>query len=256
MGIMDFVLIGAAVLFAVIGLVKGGAKLFFGLFMLLVIMVGAAFISSAVCPLFLQSKSGDQLKPTAAATVLMKPIGSALPKDGTFGEFLDTAVTKGEDGSLYVGEKTVKDVLSEKIPYVGSFVAPFLEKTIAPSDSLRDALSFTAAKYIYEFALWIVLVIILAILRNIFRKKIYRFLDKNSGPSKIDRIVGLVLCLAFLLAVLWGAGLVIAHFDDGANWAHTADTFLLNGVISKPLFTANPLLKLIKVTLPVAAATE
>ena len=253
---MDFVLIGAAVLFAFIGLFKGGAKLFFGIFMLLVIMVGTAFISAAVCPLSLQTKSGDTVKPTGAATVLMKPIDGLLPKDGAFGDLLNTVVTKGEDGVLYVGEKSLKSAVSENVPYVGSYLAPFVEKAAIPNAQLRESASFTIVKYIYETILWIILVIALVIARNIVRKKIFRFLDKNSGPSKIDRIVGLVTCLIFLLALFWGAGLVIAHFDDGANWAHAADTFILNGVISKPFFTFNPLLKLIHVTLPVAAAAE
>ena len=257
MGIMDFVIIGLCVVFAVIGLIKGGAKLFFGLFMILVIAVGAAFISAAVCPLFLKSEKDGAVTFYAPATVLMKPIGNALPKSGDFGTLLDTPVTKGEDGALYVGDKALKEIVSDRVPYVGSFVAPLVEKATVPSDSLRESLSFTIVKYIYEVVLWLILGIALLIVRNIVRKKIYRFLDHNSGPSKIDRVLGLVMMLVFLLAVFWGAGLAIAHFDDGAgNWANTADTFILKGVISKPLFTYNPLLKIIKVTLPVVAATE
>ncbi|MCR4726482.1 MAG: hypothetical protein K5753_04595 [Clostridia bacterium] len=255
---MDFVIIGLTVAFAVIGLIKGGAKLFFGLFMILVIAVGAAFISSLVCPLFLKTGKGNEVKFTPPATVLMNPIGNALPKGGEFGDLLDTPVKYKEDGALYVGEKALKEIVSEKVPYVGSFVAPLAEKAAVPSDSLRKSLSFVIVKYIYEFVVWLILGIALLILRNVIRKKIYRFLDHNSGPSKIDRVLGVIMMVAVLLAVFWGAGLAIAHFDDGeGNWAHTADTFLLNGVISEPLFKNNPLLKIINVTLPVtAAATE
>ena len=258
MGIMDFVIIGLTVAFAVIGLIKGGAKLFFGLFMILVIAVGAAFISAAVCPLFLKSEKDDAVTFYAPATLLMNPIGNALPKKGEFGDLLNTAVTKGEDGALYVGEKALKEIVSDKVPYVGSFIAPLVEKATVPSDSLRKSLSFTIVKYIYEFVVWGILFITLLILRSIVRKKIYRFLDHNSGPSKIDRVLGVIMMVAVLLAVFWGAGLAIAHFDEGEeNWAHTVDTFLLNGVISEPLFKHNPLLKIIDVTLPVtAAATE
>ncbi|MBO4473177.1 MAG: hypothetical protein J5765_05145, partial [Clostridia bacterium] len=74
MGTMDFVLIGAAVLFALIGLIRGGAKMFFGLFMLLIIMVGAAFASSAICPLFLKKETETSVEYTSAANLLMDPI--------------------------------------------------------------------------------------------------------------------------------------------------------------------------------------
>ncbi|GEM_PF-2446621 len=254
MAIMDFVIIGAAVLFALIGLIKGGAKLFFGFFMLLVIMVGAAFISSALCPLFLESEKDGAVSYTGAAKVLMQPIGKALPSSGDFGTLLDTVVTKGEDSELYVGEITLKQAVTDHVPYVGSFIASFADKAAAPGVSLRTSLSYTATKYVYETAVWIVLVIILAIIRNIIRKKIYRFLDKNSAPSKIDRLIGLVFNLAILLVILWGAGAIVARFDDGANWAHAADEFMIKGAIAKPLMLNNPLLKLIHVTLPVPAA--
>ena len=249
---MDFVIIGATVLFALIGLVKGGAKMFFGLFMLLIIMVGSSFISAAVCPLFLKSEKDDAVTYTKAATVLMEPLGGALPSDGDFGTFLDTEVTKGADGVLYVGEVKLKDAVTQKVPYVGSFVASFVENAARPGETLRTTFAFKITEYIYETVLWLILVIALAIIRNIIRKKIYIYLDKHSIPSKIDRLIGLVLNGAILLVILWGVGALIAHFDDGTNWAHTADTFMINGMIANPLMTFNPFLKLMNVTLPVA----
>lgn len=255
MAIMDFVIIGAAVLFALIGLIKGGAKMFFGLFMLLIIMVGSSFISAAVCPLFLKSEKEDAVSYTSAATLLMNPIAGAFPSDGDFGALLDTAVTKGTDGALYVGEVALKDAVTEKVPYVGSFVASFVEAAAHPGETLRTTFAFKATEYIYETVLWIILVIVLAIIRNILRKKLYRYLDKHSGPSKVDRLIGVVLSLAILLVILWGAGAIIARFDDGSNWANSADAFLTNGMIAEPLMTNNPLLKLIHVTLPVAEGT-
>ena len=252
MGIMDFVIIGVAVLFAIIGLVKGGAKLFFGLFMLLIIMVGAAFISAEVCPLFLRSEKNDTVTYTGAATVLMDPIGGAFPSGGDFGELLDAEVTKGEDGVLYIGETTLKEAVSQKVPYVGSSIASFVEKEAHPGETLRTTFAYKATEYIYETILWVILVIILAIIRNIIRKKIFIYLDHHSGPSKVDRVIGLVIMLAILLALLWGVGALIARFDDGANWAHSADNFMTEGVIAKPLMTNNPLLKLMGITLPIS----
>jgi len=133
---MDFVLIGAVVLFALAGLVKGGAKMFFGLFMLLIIMVGAAFISSAICPLFLKNEKKDSVTYTKAATVLMDPIAGAFPKGGDFGTLLDTAVTADENGTLYIGEQTLKDAVTKKVPYVGSFVASFIESAAHKGEPL------------------------------------------------------------------------------------------------------------------------
>ena len=250
---MDFVIIGAAVLFALIGLIKGGAKMFFGLFMLLIIMVGAAFISSAICPLFLRKETDTSVEYTGAATLLMDPIAGFLPSDGEFGEILDTAVTKAEDGTLYLGDATLTEVVSTKVPYVGSFVASFVNAAAHEGETLRTTFSYKLAEYAYETVLWILLVIVLAIVRNIVRKKIYRYLDKHSGPSKVDRVIGLVLNLAILLVILWGAGAIIAHFDDGSNWANAADTFMTEGVIASPLMSNNPLLKLMGLTIPVVA---
>lgn len=252
MSYMDFVLIGAAVLFALIGLIKGGAKMFFGLFMLLIIMVGAAFASSAICPLFLKKETETSVEYTSAATVLMDPIAGLFPSDGEFGELLDTPVVLAEDGTPYVGEVSLTEVVTEKVPYVGSFVASFIANAAHNGEALRTTFAFKLTEYAYEIVLWIILVIILAIIRNIIRKKIYRFLDKHSAPSKIDRVIGLVLNLAILLALVWGAGALVAHFDDGSNWAYTANSFMTEGMLAGPLMSFNPFLKLMGVTLPVA----
>ena len=246
MEIMDFVIIGAVVLFALIGLVKGGAKMFFGLFMLLIIMVGSAFISSALCPLFLKSEKEDEsVSYTSVATVLMEPIGGALPSDGDFGYLLDTEVTRGPDGGLYIEGQSLSEAISEKVPYVGSGIAPFVVSAAHAGETLRTTLSYLLTLYIYETILWVILVIILAIIRNILRKKLYVYLDSHSGPSKVDRVIGLVLNLAILLVLLWGVGVVMAHFDDGANWANSANSFITSGTIAEPLMSFNPFLKLI-----------
>lgn len=252
MDIMDFVIIGAAALFALIGLVKGGAKMFFGLFLLLVIMVGSAFISAAVCPLFLKSEKDGAVQYTKAATVLMNPLANALPSDGDFGTFLDGEVTKDAEGVLYVDGQNLKEAVTEKIPYVGSFVASIVVKFACPGETLRTTFAFKITEYAYETVLWVLLVIFFAIIRNIIRKKIYVYLDKHSVSSKVDRLVGLVMNLAILLAILWGVGALIAHFDDGANWANTADNFMIKGMIANPLMTNNPFLKLMHITLPIA----
>ena len=250
MNIMDFVIIGLAVLFALIGLVKGGAKMFFGLFLLLVIMVGSAFISAAVCPLFLKNEKDGAVTYTKPATVLMDPIASKLPSGGDFGAMLDGEVTE-TDGVLYVDGVDLKQAITEKVPYVGSFVASFVVKAARPGETLRTTFAFKITEDAYEIVVWVLLVILLAIIRNIIRKKIYVYLDKHSFSSKIDRLIGLVMNLAILLAILWGVGALIAHFDDGANWANTADNFMINGMIANPLMTNNPLLKLMHITLPI-----
>lgn len=250
---MDFVIIGATLLFAIIGLVKGGAKMFFGLFMLLIIMVGSAFISSALCPLLLKSEKEDgSVAYTGMATVLMDPLAGALPSDGELGGFLDAEVTRGPDGSLYVEGVKLTEAVSEKVPYVGSFVAGLVDASAHPGETLRTTLSYKLAEYIYETVLWVILVVVLAIIRNVLRKKLYTYLDKNPGPSKVDRVIGMVINLAILLVLLWGVGALIARFDDGSNWAHSADTFLTGGTIANPLMLNNPFLKLMGITLPIA----
>ncbi len=251
MSIMDFVIIGVTVLFALIGLIKGGAKMFFGLFLLLVIMVGSAFISAAVCPRFLRTEKDGAVEYTKAATVLMDPASGWLPSDGDVGTMLDGTVTMDAEGVLYVNDVNLKDTITEKIPYVGSFVASLVVKVATPGETLRTTFAYKITEYIYETVLWVLLVIIFAIIRNIIRKKIYVFLDKHSFSSKVDRLLGLVMNLAILLAILWGVGALIAHFDDGANWANTVDNFMINGKLAEPLMLNNPFLKLMHVTLPI-----
>ena len=142
--------------------------------------------------------------------------------------------------------------MTKKVPYVGSFVASFVGSAAHEGEPLRTTFAYKLAEYAYETALWIILVIVLAIIRNVFRKKIYRYLDRHPGPSKIDRLIGLVFTLAILLVLVWGVGAILARFDDGANWAHSANVFLTDGMLAKPLMTNNPLLKLIGVsTVPV-----
>lgn len=260
---MDFVIIGTVVLFALIGFLRGGARIFFGIFMLLIIMAASAFASAAICPLFLKSGKGESTKYTGAATVLMKPLGKALPSDGAFGALLDTEVMQSEDGELYVltsvsGEDgyyfvptKLQTAVEKDVPLVGSFVSSFVKDMARSGETLRTTFAYRLTLYIYETAVWIVLVVILAIIRNIIRKKIFRFLDNHRGPSVADRICGLVIVLAIWLALLWGTGVLIANFDDGENWAHSIDKFMTKGVIAKPLMVNNPLLKLINVKLPV-----
>ena len=251
MKIMDFVIIGAIVLFALIGLIRGGAKMFFGLFLLLIIMVGSSFLAAWACPLFLKTETDDAVTYTKAATVVMTPLEGALPSDGDFALFLDTEVTKGPDGSYYLGEVKLADAVAEKVPYVGSFVASFVASMARVGEPLRTTFAFKFTEWIYETILWVHLVIALAIVRNIFRKKLYIYLDKHSASSKLDRLIGVVFNLALLLVLLWGVGALIAHFDNGSNWANTADNFMINGLIAKPIMCNNPLLKLMHITLPI-----
>ena len=182
----------------------------------------------------------------------MDPVSGWLPSGGDIGEMLDGVVTKDADGVLYVNDVNLKEAITEKIPYVGSFVASLVVKVASPGETLRTTFAYKITEYVYETVLWVLLVIILAIIRNIIRKKIYIYLDKHPFSSKVDRLLGLVMNLAILLALLWGVGALIAHFDDGANWANTADNFMINGTIAGPLMTNNPFLKLMHITLPIA----
>ena len=250
MEIMDYVIIGAAVLFALIGLWKGGAKLFFGLFMLIIIMVGAAFLSSLIAPKVLTKETEEGIEFTTPATVLMSPLGGLLPTDGEFGEILNTTVVQGEDGELYVKdtEYTVDEVFGTGMPEIWPYVAPIVKSAIVPGITLRDSVSYTMTRYIYEIVIWVILVIILAIIRNIIRKRIFIWLDAkdHSAMSKVDRLLGVVLNLVILLAIFWGAGALVARFDNGANWAHEANNFMTN----------NPLLKFIEAPTPAAESSE
>ena len=117
--------------------------------------------------------------------------------------------------------------------------------------TLRVTVAYVMTLYAYELIVWLVLVITLAIIRNIFRKKLYVYLDSHPGPSKIDRVIGMVLNLAIMLVLLWGVGALIAHFDDGSNWAHSADNFMTKGVIAEFVMTKNPFLTLMGITLPI-----
>ena len=249
MTIMDYIIIGAAVLFALIGIWKGGAKLFFGLFMLIIIMVGSAFLSSMIAPKILTKETDAGVEFTSPATVLMPPLGGLLPTDGDFGAILNETVHEDENGNLYIvdTDHTIDSVFSAGMPEIWTYVGPIVKSAIIPGITLRESLAYTMTRYIYEIGIWVILVIILAIIRNIIRKKIFLWLDmkEHSTMSKIDRLVGLALNLAILLALFWGSGALVARFDNGANWAHTANSFMTTGTVAEPFMTNNPILKLI-----------
>ena len=247
---MDYVLIGGVLLFGLIGLWKGGAKIFLGFFMLLVIMVGSAFISSALCPLFLQKKTDSGIEYTAPAKVLMTPLSSALPSDESYTAIFDTEIVLGEDGVLYVGtdgDVPLESVVSENVPYVGAYLGPVLNTVATPGTTLRTSIAYTVTRYIYEIVVWVVLVIILAIIRNIIRKKIFRWLDdkRHAVMSKIDRLIGFLVNVVIFVAIAWGVGLLGARFDNGSNWATSLNAFIMNGKIAAPFMQANPFLKLL-----------
>ena len=239
---MDFIIIGAAVLLALIGLIRGGAKMFFGIFMLLIIMVVSAFISAAICPLFLKSEKADgSIEYTSAATLIMDPVKDMISVDG---DILDIEVEKKGD-TLYLGDVPLDEAVGEGVPVVGPYLAVVVNTFANPGETLRITLAYKIAEYAYELVLWIILVIILAIIRNIFRKKIYRYLDHHPGPSKIDHLLGVVLNLVILLVLFWGVGTLVAYFDSGDNLLTDANAFLTQGVIAQPFMEANPLLKLL-----------
>jgi len=253
---MDFIIIGGLILFALFGLLKGGAKILLGIFTLVLIMIASAFISSALCPVLLQRKTADGIEYTGMAHVIMDPIGNALPSGDGFSSMLDAKIVLGPDEVLYVGEEcdvTLKDAISKNIPVVGQYIASFAEKMASPGTSLRNSISYTVARFLYEIVIWVVLVIVLAIVRNILRKKIFRWLDdkKHATMSKVDRVIGLVINVLIFLVIIWGIGALVARFDDGSNWANSIDAFFLNGPISKAFMSGNPFLKMMHITLPV-----
>lgn len=243
MGIADYILIGGVILFALIGLIRGGAKMFFGLFLLVIIMVAASFLSGWLCPLILKKDADGTVEYTRAATILMDPIGEKLPLgDSVF----DEPIVKGEDGVYYVADQPLSDACA-KIPFVGSVLYPVLEPILVPGQSVRTIFAYKITEYIYEFVLWLVLVIVLVIVRNIFRKKVYRFLDNHSLSSKIDRLIGAIVSVAIFLVIFWGVGTVFTRLSgDNGGWADKALSVVTEGVIAEPVQNANPFLLILK----------
>ena len=254
MGIMDIVIIVAILLFALIGMLRGGARMFFGFFLLLIIMLCSSFISVWICPHLLRTETDDGVSYNVVARALMTPIESVLPSGGGFGELLDEEVTKGDDGKYYIGEATLDEAMTEAIaiPYVGGLIASFAETAAHNGESLRTSIAFLFVDYTLEVIVWVNLVIMLAIIRNIFRKKLYIYLDKNFTPNMVDRGIGTAFSLVILLVLLWGIGAWFAHFDNGSNWANGVDTYLTTkGPLCSFIMVHNPFLKLMHVTIPI-----
>ncbi len=179
-----------------------------------------------------------------------------MPSDGELGTVLDTAVTF-TDGVAYIGDINLTEAVSDKIPYVGSFVASLAENVVQDGETLRVSVSFLIVKIALGAIIWLVLFIILIIIRNVIRKKVFNWLDRSSGPSKLDRLLGFIISAAIALALIWGAGAVTARFDDGdGNWANKADTFMYEGTIASPLMENNPILKLLGIELPTDNAED
>lgn len=253
MGIMDIIVIVFIALLGIIGLIKGGAKMFFGLFMLIVIAVGAAFAASAISPYILTKGKGVGRTYTSAATILMNPIGKALPSGGKMGECFDQTMTVTENGEVTLsGGSTLKEGMAGSIPYAGDIAASFVQPNAFDGSTVRNCIAYTITRYVYEAVIWLVLFIILIIIRNLIRRKIYAWLDNNSTPSAIDHFLGLIATIAFALVLLWGVLAILARLDNGGNWATKATEFMMNGKISNfVVYKINPFLKLMKLKLPV-----
>lgn len=254
MSTMDIVIIAVAALFSLIGIIKGCAKIAFGIFALLIIAVGCGFAAYYISPMMLSTEEAGVRQYNSTSEKFMDKIGGMLPSDGEFGTALDTTVTF-TDGVAYIGEVKLTDAISEKIPQVGSFVASLSKYVVQDGETLRVSVSFLIVEIALGVIIWLVLFIILVIIRNVIRKKIFAWLDKSSAPSKIDRLLGFILSAAIALALIWGSGGVTAKFDDGdGNWANKADTFMCEGKIASPLMENNPLLKILGIELPIENA--
>jgi len=249
MTIGDFILIGGVLLFAIIGLVRGGAKMFFGLFMLLIIMLIASFLSGLICPLLLKSEKDGSVQYTSTATRMMDSIGEKLPLDE---ELYNTPLVKGSNGVYYVGETSLDSALAAEAG-VGTVLYLVVEEDLAEGQTLRTILSYKVTEYIFELIAWVILVILLAILRNIVRKKIYLYLDNHSVPSKIDRGIGLVLNLVIIVSIFWLVGFFLVKLDgEGDSIVSGAVSVVTKGKVAGPFHKINPLLTLAQRSLPSA----
>ncbi len=247
-------LIVLALLLLLIGLRKGLAGVCFGFMGTLVCLAIAVAAGYFVSPYAVYSQDTGEMQ--SYLSFVSEPLDSTF--NGMLGGAFDIEVISTDGGSVtvtYDGSSTdietaVKakagegSILATVFPYVGSFLCTILASNARVGATLGTGLAGFVVRIIVTAVIALVLFIILFIIKRVIRRKLFTWLDSNSTPSKIDRLVGAALLLVVLLAAVWTAGYFMLGTGESTG---TFASMVEDTVITKTIMTdANVITMILK----------
>ncbi len=225
MGIFDIILIAIAVLALVVGLLKGGAGIFFGfigtLIVAVVAAVGAVFIVPQVAYTNADVGFTDVAEENYGCSdlfyMLYEPISSSfVSSDDT----LYNATFTANEGMVYgpFGEEgeeveiTLEEVITLAIPIDGAeealsgvctFIAGFISSGANEGVTVGQAIANLITKLAFGGIIWFIVFLVLFIIKRILRRVLFKALDTHPVASKIDRAIGAILLVAVVIVIAW-----------------------------------------------------
>lgn len=254
MGIVDIVLLVILLLAIIIGLKKGAAGIFFGFFGFLIIGVILGFVVNLTAPYIVFTDKEADIKSTIGEAIY-EPVYNMFPSDGMAGDLFHSPIIIDGDTirletTIVINEQNIENPSLEQIlsstesvipEQAFSVVTGFLKLLVKDGQTLAQTLSNMLTIYAVGTVMWIVFAFILTIIKNLIRRKVYKWLDNHSSASKLDRAVGMAITTVIIICILWGAGLFLKVQEDGGqDWAASANTYINeNTTIVKGLNESN-----------------
>lgn len=233
-GIIDLIIIGMLLLFALIGLAKGFLKQILSIANGLVSIVVSSFLVSPVTKMVSDTSLANKLIEKILDLIINKYPNSATIK-------ADLITTKEELASAFT-ESGLSNILSK-------IAAEFIDiNTLSEGEMLSEAVANSVSYFVLSIIVFILLCIIILILIKILIS-ILDSLTKNGILNVINRLLGMILGLAragLLICICLFAISILVKYVDSINNFIIEDLKL--GVdefsIGKYLYENNPLITL------------
>ena len=235
MGPLDIVIIVLALLAIVIGLWKGCAGLCFGFFGTIMCLVIAVIASFFLSPLVVFNGEGEV---NSAFSAISQPISDTLTELDS--DLMSLTIVDGATVSKDGVEMPLADAIANSEGMVGSALAmigmtdlSFILTDGMVGLTIAQAISAFCTQLIVTLIFTVVLFIIFFIIKRLIRRKVFKWLDSNSTPSKVDRGIGVAVCLIGLLAIIWVVGFfgggISETFEEMINQSPIAKALMIDG---------------------------
>ncbi len=254
MEIIDIVFLVILLIAVLIGLKKGLAGVFFGFFGFIIIGVALGFVVNLTAPFIVYSDKDTGVLSNIGETVY-SPISELFPSDGAAADLFQSPIIIEDDtirlgitvtiGDDLVENPTLEQILQANISFIPEQIMPYLTGFIKSfardNQTLASALGEKLTIYIVGSAMWFIGAIVLTIIKNLIRRRVYKWLDNNKTASKLDRVGGMAFVTVLIICIIWGAGLFLkVQSDGGQDWAVSANSYVSdNSLLIKELNNSN-----------------
>ncbi len=248
-GIVDIVIIALALIFGVIGLVRGFRKTVFGLFASLLALVGAILLAGVLADLIIEKTSWDNSLVELLATKLSPNFtyGGAI-LEYKLAETGDAQVLGFYDGLVW---HSFADMLEGTV--LGSSILSGwitdLTMSFYPYESQALGLTFPAVlgtiivKYAFILVLFIVLYIVLMIVVAVINRLAKKITSGTHIGHFLDKLLGFVLGIALAWVILMLLFIVLQVLS-GLSFMQSVNDMLSSSFLAPYLVEYNFLYKL------------